>query len=60
MNYHTLADFRSQHTDILDQLLTDSVATMLYKKLITLKQVAQDGMRIRAPPAPRRSVGNPA
>ena len=48
LNYHTLADFRSQHTDILDQLLTDSVATMLYEKLITLKQVAQDGMRVRA------------
>lgn len=48
LNYHTLADFRGQHTDILDQLLTDSVATMLHEKLITLKQVAQDGMRVRA------------
>ncbi len=60
LNYHTLADFRSQHTDILDQLLTDSVATMLYEKFITLKQVAQDGMRVSPPPAPRCSVGNPA
>jgi transposase len=48
LNYHTLADFRSQHTEVLDQLLTDSVATLLHEKLITLKQVAQDGMRIRA------------
>jgi transposase len=48
LNYHTLADFRGQHTDILDQLLTDSVATMLHEKLITLKQVAQDSMRVRA------------
>jgi transposase len=48
LNYHTLADFRSQHTDILDQLLTDSVATMLHENLITLKHVAQDGMRVRA------------
>jgi hypothetical protein len=32
----------------LDQLLTDSVATLLHEKLITLKQVAQDGMRVRA------------
>ena len=48
LNYHTLADFRSQHTDILDQLLTDSVATLLHENLITLKQVAQDGMRVRA------------
>jgi transposase len=48
MNYHTLADFRSQHTAVLDQLLTDSVATMLHENLITLKQIAQDGMRVRA------------
>jgi transposase len=48
LNYHTLADFRSQHTAVLDQLLTDSVATMLHENLITLKQVAQDGMRVRA------------
>jgi len=48
LNYHTLADFRSQHTAMLDQLLTDSVATMLHENLITLKQVAQDGMRVRA------------
>jgi transposase len=48
LNYHTLADFRSQHTAILDELLTDSVATMLHENLITLKQIAQDGMRVRA------------
>ena len=45
MNYHTLADFRSQHTAVLDPLLTDSVATMPHENLIRLKQVAQDGMR---------------
>ena len=45
---YTLADFRSLLTAILDQLLTDSVATMLHESLITLKQVAQDGMRVRA------------
>jgi transposase len=48
LNYHTLADFRGQHAQVLDQLLTDSVATLLHEKLITLKQVAQDGMRVRA------------
>jgi transposase len=48
LNYHTLADFRSQHTAVLDQLLTDSVATLLHENLISLKQVAQDGMRVRA------------
>ncbi len=48
MNYHTLADFRSQQTAYLDQLLTDSVAALLHEELIELKRVAQDGMRVRA------------
>ncbi len=48
LNYHTLADFRSQHTAILDQLLTDSVALLLHEELITLKQAAHDGLRVRA------------
>jgi transposase len=48
LNYHTLADFRSQQTVFLDQLLTESVATLLHEGLIELKRVAQDGMRVRA------------
>ena len=60
MNYHTLADFRSQHTDVLDQLLTDSVAAMLHENLIPLKQAVQDGMRVRAAPTRRRSDARPA
>lgn len=48
LNYHTLADFRSQQTDFLDQLLTESVATLLYEGLVEIKRVAQDGMRVRA------------
>jgi transposase len=48
LNYHTLADFRSQQTAFLNQLLTESVATLLHEGLIELKRVAQDGMRVRA------------
>lgn len=48
LNYHTLADFRSQQGDFLDQLLSENVATLLYEGLIELKRVAQDGMRVRA------------
>jgi transposase len=48
VNYHTLADFRSRQTAFLDQLLTDSVATLLHEGLVELKRVAQDGMRVRA------------
>lgn len=48
LNYHTLADFRSQNVEALDQLLTDGVALLLHEKLISLKALAQDGMRVRA------------
>jgi transposase len=48
LNYHTLADFRSQQTAFLDQLLTASVATLLHEGLVEMKRVAQDGMRVRA------------
>lgn len=48
MNYHTLADFRVAHVEALEQLLTDIVATLMTQDLVTLKQVAQDGTRVRA------------
>ena len=48
VGYHTLADFRTQHGDVLNQLLTDTVAVLLHEDLIDLKRVAQDGMRVRA------------
>jgi len=48
MNYHDLADFRSQHVAIIDELLTQSVAAMLHEELVELHRVAQDGMKVRA------------
>ena len=48
VNYHTLSDFRVGHGDFLDKVLTDSVASLLAEKLITLQRTAQDGMRVRA------------
>ena len=48
MNYHTLADFRTQHVELLDRLLTESVAALMAEGLVTLDRVAQDGMRVRA------------
>ncbi len=48
VNYHLLSDFRTAHGDFLDQLLTDTVATLLHQGLVTLEVVAQDGMRVRA------------
>jgi transposase len=48
VNYHTLSDFRTAHTEFLDELLTQSVATLMHQELVTLDRVAQDGMRVRA------------
>lgn len=48
VNHHTLSDFRVDHVEFLDQLLTQSVATLLHQGLIELNRVAQDGMRVRA------------
>jgi hypothetical protein len=48
VNYHTLSDFRTAHEAALDELFTQVLAVMTQQGLITLKRVAQDGMRIRA------------
>jgi hypothetical protein len=48
MNYHTLADFRTQQLALLDRLLTASVASLMTEGLVTLDRVAHDGMRVRA------------
>lgn len=48
VNYHLLADFRTGHGDFLDELLTDTIATLLHQQIVTLEMVAQDGMRVRA------------
>ncbi len=48
MNYHTLSDFRTQHTELLDRLLTESVASLMAEGLVTMDRVAQDGMKVRA------------
>ena len=48
VNYHTLADFRSQEGDALDDLLTNHVASLMAAGAVKLKTVAQDGMRVRA------------
>ena len=48
VNHHTLSDFRCARVDLLDELLTDSVAVLVNKGLVKLARVAQDGMRVRA------------
>ena len=48
VNYHLLSDFRTAHGEFLDELLTDTIATLIHQKIVTLETVAQDGMRVRA------------
>jgi transposase len=47
VNYHTLSDFRTANEAALDDLFTQILAVMTQQGLITLRRVAQDGMRIR-------------
>lgn len=48
VNHHRLSDFRVEHGELLERILTDSIAVLLHQNLITLETVAQDGMRVRA------------
>lgn len=48
VNYHTLADFRTGHVELLEATLTHSVAVLMQQGLVTLDRVAQDGMKVRA------------
>ena len=48
VNYHTLSDFRTDHDEALDGLLTDGVASLMAAGAVKLKRVAQDGVRVRA------------
>ncbi len=48
VNHHTLADFRVDHVDVLDAMLSASVAALMADGLVTMERVAQDGMRVRA------------
>lgn len=48
VNHHSLSDFRVQHGEFLDQVLTQSVAALMEQELVTLNRVSQDGIRVRA------------
>jgi transposase len=48
VNYHLLADFRSQGGQKWDDLLTQIVAALMAENLVSMQRVAQDGMRVRA------------
>ena len=48
VNYHTLADFRIQHREALDQLFIDVLGVLSHEGLITLERVMHDGTKVKA------------
>ena len=48
VNHHSLSDFRVEHGQALDELLSVSVASLMAAGAVKLKQVAHDGIRVRA------------
>jgi transposase len=48
VNYHGLADFRVDHVQLLDELLTESVTALIDEGLVSLSEIAVDGTKVRA------------
>lgn len=48
VNYHGLSDFRASHGDLLDELLTSSVAALMSEGLVSLEEVIADGTKVQA------------
>lgn len=48
VNHHLLSDFRIDHGEALDGLMTRVVAMLLEKKLARVYRISQDGTRVRA------------
>jgi transposase len=48
VNHHTLSDFRVDHLEALDALMTQVLAVLAHAGLVQLRRTAQDGMRVRA------------
>ncbi|RME95357.1 MAG: transposase [Alphaproteobacteria bacterium] len=47
-NHHSLSDFRRDQDDLLDDVLSRSVAALIAEGLIDLEEVVQDGTKVRA------------
>ena len=48
VNHHMLSDFRVQHAAALDELFTQVIVSLVDKKLVKVKRISQDGVRVRA------------
>lgn len=48
VGHHLLSRFRVGHQEALDKLMTNILAALMHKGVLSLRLVAQDGMRVRA------------
>jgi transposase len=48
VDYHLLSDFRVIHQQEMDDLITQIIAVLIKTKVIEIKRVSQDGIRVRA------------
>ncbi len=48
VSHHTLSSFRVGHGEPLNELMTDVLASLMAKELVSLELGAQDGTRVRA------------
>ena len=48
VNDHMLSDFRVEHGEKLNELLTDSVILLIDQGLVALEEFGHDGMRLRS------------
>ena len=48
LDYHTLSDFRRDSGELLDRLLSESLAALMAEGLVRLEEVIIDGTKVRA------------
>jgi transposase len=48
VNYHTLRAFRVAQEKALDGLMTEVLAMLMARKLVSVRRISQDGLRVRA------------
>ena len=46
LNYHSLNDFRVDHQEALDDLLTQMIAVLTEAQVVTVERIVQDGSRV--------------
>lgn len=48
VGHHILSGFRSKHCELFEELVIQSISLLVLHELVDLKEIAQDGVKIRA------------